>query len=257
MYNNRIIPALLLRDKKLVKSVKFDNHKYVGDPINAIKIFNEKEVDELLLFDITASKQNREPNYDYIAQLAGECFMPLCYGGGISNVNSAMKLFSLGIEKVSIQTAAINNPNLIKEIAERVGCQSVVVSVDIKKDFLGRYKLYSSAKNKTINKPWKKHIIDVIDAGAGEIVINSVDKDGTKSGLDLVLINEVSSMISIPMIAIGGVGSLDHIKQGIQLGASAVAAGAFFVFHGPHNAVLITYPNQNEINQIFCNGNQY
>lgn len=257
MYNNRIIPALLLRDKKLVKSVKFDNHKYVGDPINAIKIFNEKEVDELLLFDITASKQNREPNYDYIAQLAGECFMPLCYGGGISNADSAMRLFSLGVEKVSIQTAVIDNLNLIKEIAERVGSQSVVVSIDIKKDFLGRYKLYSSATNKTIDKPWKKYISDVIDAGAGEIVVNSVDKDGTKSGLNLALIKEVSSMISVPLIAIGGVGSLEHIKQGIQHGASAIAAGSFFVFHGPHKAVLITYPNQNEIIQIFGNGNQY
>jgi cyclase len=255
MYNNRIIPALLLRNKGLVKSVQFNNHTYVGDPINAIKIFNEKEVDELLLLDIMATKYNREPDYDFIEQLASECFMPLCYGGGIKNVDSAMRLFSLGVEKVSIQTAFFDNLDLVTDIAKRVGSQSVVVSIDIKKDFFGRYKLYSSATNKIIDKAWEKHIIDAIEAGAGEILINSVDRDGTRSGLDLSVIKKASSMITVPLIAMGGVGSLEHIKQGIQHGASAIAAGAFFVFYGPHRAVLISYPNQKEISQIFINEN--
>jgi cyclase len=247
MYKNRIIPALLLFENKLVKSVKFSNYKYVGDPINAIKIFNEKEVDELLLLDISASKQNKDPNYEYISQLAGECFMPLCYGGGIRNVDSAMRLFSLGVEKVSLQTSIIENLFLIRQISERVGNQSVVASIDLKKDFFGRYHLYSSASNKIINKPWKKHLLDVVESGAGEILVNLVNRDGTKSGLDLPLIKEISLMISVPFIAMGGVGSLEHINQGIQYGASAIAAGSFFVFHGPHNAVLITYPSQSDL----------
>jgi len=250
MLKHRVIPCLLLHNGGLVKTRKFGNPKYVGDPINAIRIFNDKEVDELMVLDITASRERREPNYALIEQFAGECFMPLCYGGGIRTVDHASRLFALGMEKVCLQTAALESPKLITAISERVGSQSVLVSVDVKKNWFGKYELYSAASGKTLPQSWMKFVRQAVAAGAGEVVLNAVDRDGTMQGMDLELIREASAALPVPLIAMGGAGSLADIKAALDAGASAVGAGAFFVFHGPHRAVLITYPRYHELETL-------
>jgi cyclase len=254
MLQHRVIPALLLRNNGLVKTTCFKDPKYVGDPINAIRIFNEKEVDELLLLDITASKDKREPNFEMIEQIAGECFMPLTYGGGVRTVEQAQRIYALGVEKICLQTFALENLGLVTEMARRFGSQSVVVSVDVKRNWLGKPHLYSSTKDSLIGADWIERTQRLVDAGAGEVLLNAVDKDGTLQGPDLLLIEHLSKAINVPLIAVGGVGSLSDIKAAVVAGASAVAAGAFFVFHGPHKAVLITYPKYAELEALFANG---
>ncbi len=246
MLRNRIIPCLLLENQKLVKTKQFKDSKYVGDPINAIKIFNEKEVDELIVLDICASKQNREPDFKFIENLASECFMPLCYGGGITKFEHAKTLFSIGVEKISIQNAAFNNLNFISELSDKFGRQAVVVSVDVKKNWIGNTVLHSQNTHKNTKVDWLEWIKIVTNAGAGEILLNSVDHDGMMNGLNLKVIKTATASINFPLIAIGGVGSNEHIIAGIEAGASAISAGSFFVFHGPHKAVLITYPQYEE-----------
>jgi cyclase len=250
MLKHRVIPCLLLRDGGLVKTTRFAKPKYVGDPVNAIRIFNEKEVDELIVLDITASREGREPDFALIERFAGECFMPLCYGGGISNVEQARRLFGIGVEKVCVQTAVLDDTRLIGEIAARFGSQAVIASIDVKKDFFGRHRLYGATAGKTRPVPWKDHLRRVVEAGAGEIVLNAVDRDGAMSGMDIPLIHEAAHAVGVPLIAMGGVGSLQDIKASTDAGASAVAAGAFFVFHGPHRAVLITYPNYRQLESL-------
>jgi cyclase len=248
----RVIPCLLLSGNGLVKTTNFANPKYVGDPINAIRIFNEKEVDELMIIDIKATYENRGPDFNLIEQLASECFMPLCYGGGIRDMNDVHTLFKLGIEKVAIQSAVFLNPSLINEIAGYYGQQAVVVSMDVKRNWLGAIKLFSHNKNINISsKNWREYVKYLENLGAGEILLNSVDKDGKMDGVDLELIAEVSKSINIPVVAIGGIGSLNDIKSAINAGASAVAAGSFFVFQGPHRAVLITYPKYKELQNLW------
>jgi len=251
MLTKRLIPCLLLSNGGLVKTTKFSEPKYVGDPINAIHIFNEKEVDELIVLDIKASKEKREPNYELIGKISGECFMPLCYGGGIRTIEQARHIFKLGVEKISIQTAAHENLNIVRQIAGEVGRQSVVASIDVLKTRLGKYRLYSASTGRISHISWLEYLKSVVDAGAGEIVLNAVNNDGMMKGMDLDMIQQASKNTNVPLIAIGGAGSLFHIKSAFESGANAVAAGAFFVFHGPHRAVLITYPGQNEINQLF------
>ena len=250
MLKHRVIPCLLLQNGGLVKTQKFANPKYVGDPVNAIRIFNEKEVDELLVIDIEASKTKREPDYDLIEQFAGECFMPLAYGGGITTVDQARRLFSVGVEKVAVQTSALANLELVTGITSRYGNQSVVVAVDIRKNLLGRYRLYSSATGKMLDQDWLLFLKMAVDAGAGEILLNAVDRDGVMGGVDLPLIKSAAAGCSVPLIAVGGVGSLADIKAAVDAGASAVAAGAFFVYHGPHRAVLITYPKYADLTAL-------
>jgi cyclase len=253
MLKHRVIPSLLLLNDGLVKTTRFKKPKYVGDPINAVRIFNEKEVDELMLLDIAASKNKREPNYEMVEQIAGECFMPLAYGGGVCSADQAQRIFSLGVEKVCIQTSAIQDLIVVEQIANRFGSQSVMVSVDIKKNWLGKYKLYSAAKGEILGQYWLDFMRQAIEAGAGEVVLNSVDRDGMMDGMDLQLIQEASTAANVPLIAVGGVGCLNDIKAAVAAGASAVAAGAFFVFHGPHRAVLITYPQYDELEFLFDN----
>ena len=250
MLNNRVIPCLLLKNGGLVKTQKFGNPKYVGDPVNAIRIFNEKEVDELLILDIDASKNGSGPNYNLISQFAGECFMPLTYGGGIHTVDQAKKLFAIGIEKVCLQTAVLKDLSIITEITKKFGSQSVVISVDIKKNWFGKYCIYSASDKKKLSMDLYTYISSVVSAGAGEIVVNFVDRDGMMNGMELAFISELSKIVSVPLIAMGGVGSLLHIKQAIQAGANAVAVGSFFVFHGPHRAVLITYPKYTQLTEL-------
>lgn len=250
MLKNRVIPILLIQKNRLVKSKQFKSNRYVGDPINAIKIFNDKEVDEIIVLDIEASRNKCGPNFELIEQVAGECFIPLCYGGGINKVEQARRLFEMGVEKICIQTAALNSLDLVSKIGLKHGRQSIVVSVDVKKNIFGKYKLYSSAYSKSLNMAYMDYIRDAVDAGAGEIIINSVDKDGMRNGLDLDLISEVSKAVKVPTIAVGGIGNLQHIKEGIKSGASAVGAGSFFVFYGPHEAVLITYPKYKDLEYL-------
>lgn len=250
MLKHRVIPCLLLKNNGLVKTLKFAKPKYVGDPINAIRIFNDKEVDELMVLDINASKQQSKLNYELIEEFASECFMPLCYGGGIRTVEQAQQIFALGVEKVCLQSAALDDLDIIRKIADRYGNQSIVVCVDIKKNWLGKKKLYAAARGKWASQDWRKFILSAVESGAGEIVINSVDQDGTLQGMDLDLIREASNTISVPVIAMGGIGNINDIKLAVDAGASAVAAGGFFVFHGPHRAVLITYPKYHELERL-------
>jgi cyclase len=250
MLRTRVIPCLLLQDGGLVKTSRFSAPKYVGDPINAIRIFNDKEVDELIVLDIGASRQGKAPDYDLIEQFAGECFMPLCYGGGIRTAEQAGQLFKLGVEKVALQSAAIDDPTLLESIAGAYGTQSLVASVDIKRNWRQRPLLYRAKTRKTEHGNWLEHLQDLVDAGAGEILLNAVDRDGIMRGMDIDLIREAASAISVPLIAVGGAGSLEDIGAAARAGASAVAAGAYFVFHGPHRAVLITYPRYQELEAI-------
>jgi cyclase len=251
LLKHRVIPALLLRGNGLVKTTRFKNPKYVGDPINAIRIFNEKEVDELMVLDISASKERREPNYELIEEFAGECFMPLSYGGGVRTVEQAKRIFAAGVEKICLQSAALEDPRLVRDLADRFGSQSIVVSVDIKRSWLGHPRVFSAAQNKAMPDDWLGLISILVEAGAGEVLLNSVDRDGTLSGPDSDLIRQASQSIDVPLIAVGGVSSLVDIKSAVDAGASAVAAGAFFVYHGPHRAVLITYPKYQELEQLF------
>jgi cyclase len=250
MLKHRVIPCLLLSNGRLVKTLKFAKPQYVGDPVNAIRIFNDKEVDELIVLDITASREHREPDYAMIERFAGECFMPLCYGGGIRTVEQAKRLSSLGVEKVCVQSAAYDDPALVTRIADHVGSQGIAVSLDIRRNWRGRPAIYRAATGSKESGPWIPLLQRMVEAGAGEIVLNAVDRDGTMTGMDLDLIREASSAVDVPLIAVGGAGSLADIKAAVEAGASAVAAGAFFVFHGPHRAVLITYPRYSELESL-------
>ncbi|WOD12589.1 AglZ/HisF2 family acetamidino modification protein [Pseudomonas sp. NyZ704] len=253
MYRSRIIPCLLIQNRGLVKTVKFKSPVYVGDPVNAIKIFNEKEVDELVLLDIKASELGVEPDYELIAEVAGECFMPVCYGGGIRNLEQAKRIFSSGIEKISLNSAAIEEPNLIRRIADIYGSQSVVVSIDCKKSIFGKYSVMTRSGTKNMKLDPAEWAVTVEGAGAGEIFLNSIDRDGTMRGYDIDLVKAVTSVVSIPVIACGGAGSLQDLVEPIDLaGASAVAAGSLFVFHGKRKAVLINYPSPVLTREIFA-----
>lgn len=244
MENVRVIPILLLKGMGLYKSIKFKDHKYVGDPINAIKIFNEKEVDELVFLDITASVEGREPNYDMLTDIASECFMPLCYGGGIKSLAQIEKILYCGVEKISINSQAFANSNLISQAAEKFGSSTIVVSMDVKKGFFSGQNVYTMAGTQNTKSSPIDYAKQMEDLGAGEILLNSIDQDGVMHGYDLDLIHAISSNVSIPVIACGGAGSINHFKQAVDKGASAVAAGSFFVFQGKHRAVLITYPDK-------------
>jgi len=251
MLHHRVIPVVLLSGNGLVKTMRFRNPKYIGDPVNVIRIFNEKEVDELMVLDIGATRENHEPNYDLIRQFAGECFMPLAYGGGVKNVDQAQRLFSCGVEKICLQTAALEDHSVVSSLASLFGSQSIVVSVDIKRGFLGKPELYASSRRRTLKINWLRKVKMLIDAGAGEVLLNAVDKDGMLLGPDLELIQQVSAISNVPLISIGGIASLDDIKAAVNAGANAVAASSFFIYHGPHRAVLIDYPRYCELESLF------
>jgi cyclase len=248
MLRHRVIPCLLLHNGGLVKTIRFREPKYVGDPINAVKIFNDKEVDELLLLDIDASKEKRGPNLELLSKINREAFMPLGYGGGISTVGQVRSVLNLGFEKVVLNTAALANPSLVTQASAECGSQSVAVCVNAKRGLTGRYSVYAHETGKTLSRDPGEYAAALEHLGAGEIVINSVDRDGTLAGYDLELIKRVTSSVKIPVVAMGGANSVEDLARAIKIGgASAVAAGAFFVFHGPHRAVLITYPAEGEM----------
>jgi cyclase len=239
----RVIPCLLLRGHGLVKTRKFKDPVYVGDPVNAVRIFSEKEVDELVILDIDASREGREPDYEFVAEIAGECFMPVAYGGGIQTLAQARKLIRCGIEKVVINSASIESTALIRAIADVFGGQAVVGSIDVRKTLLGGHRVFvRSGTIETKLKP-EDHAVSLEQAGAGEIFLTSIDRDGQMEGYDLELIKKVSSAVNVSVVACGGAGTVDHMRRAIgEGGASAVSAGSMFVFHGKHRAVLINYP---------------
>ena len=253
MLRSRIIPCLLIHNKGLVKTVNFKNPKYVGDPINAVKIFNEKEVDELIVLDIDATKENRGPNLKMIKSLANECRMPFCYGGGITTVEEAVKIISLGAEKVALSYSALNNISLCQEIGDVIGNQSVVVVLDVKKKkIFGGYDIYTHNGTKKSNWKLNDFIAKLEEIGIGEIVINSIDNDGVMKGYDLPLIESIRKKCSMPITAIGGAGSLQNIKDLIsKFKIIGAAAGSLFVFKGKYKAVLISYPNREERKPIY------
>jgi cyclase len=247
MLRPRIIPCLLVHDKGLVKSVHFKQHKYVGDPINAVRIFNEKEVDELMVIDIDATVENREPDYVMIERLAAECRMPLCYGGGVKTVEQAQKIFSLGVEKIAISSAVFDDLSLIQRMGEKVGTQSVVVVLDVKKKLLGGYEVYTHNGKKKTGKNPVEFAAELEKLGVGEIVINSIDQDGQMKGYDLDLIGKIREVITIPMTVLGGAGTLSDIGLLIKkFGIIGASAGSLFVFKGIYKAVLINYPTRAE-----------
>ena len=253
MLRSRIIPCLLVHNKGLVKTVNFKDPKYVGDPINAVRIFNEKEVDELMVLDIDATREKREPDLEMIKNLADECRMPFCYGGGITTVEQAKKIISLGAEKVALSNSALNNIELCKDIGNVIGNQSVVAVIDVKKKKLFKgYNVYSH--NGTSKSKWKlDDLIKKLELiGVGEIVINSIDNDGMMRGYDMYLVELIRKMCSMPITVLGGAGSLDDIKDMIsRFKIIGVAAGSLFVFKGKYKAVLINYPNRKERKYLY------
>lgn len=251
MLRPRIIPCLLLKGHGLVKTLRFREPRYIGDPVNSIRIFNDKEVDELIVLDITATIEGRKPDFGLISDLASETFMPIAYGGGITELSDVHKLISSGVEKVVINSKAVENSELIKIISSSIGSQSVVVSIDVNKNIFGKYKVFSHSGNKNTGLDpleWSR-VMETM--GAGELFINSIDRDGTMSGYDIELIRGISNAVNIPVIAAGGAGSLNDLKVVLRDGgASAAAAGSMFVFNGRHKAVLITYPTNEEIDYV-------
>lgn len=253
MLNPRVIPCLLVHNKGLVKTVRFNHPKYVGDPLNAVRIFNEKSVDELIVLDIDASVKKIEPDYSLIKNIAAECRMPICYGGGIKTVDQAKKIISLGVEKVALSSAAIINPKLVSDISREIGGQSVVIVLDVKKKiFTSKYEVWiNNARINTRKSPFQL-ASELEEAGAGEIVINSITCDGEMSGYDLDLAEKMRIAHHLPMTVLGGAGRLEDIGKLIsKLGIVGASAGSLFVFKGPYKAVLINYPNELEKNKLF------
>lgn len=250
----RVIPTLLLDGNGLVKTKKFSDPKYIGDPINAVKIFNDKEVDEIILIDIYATKRGSQPNYALIKEIASECFMPLAYGGGIHTVEQAETLFQSGIEKIILNSEIVINPSIITELSNKYGSQAIVISIDVKKNFFGKYSIY-------INNGKKNTKIDPVEfakrcenLGAGEIYLTSIDREGMMQGYDIEITKKIAKSINIPLIASGGAGNVIHMTEVVNEGfASAVTAGSLFVFHGKLRGVLINVPSKEIIEREIFN----
>jgi len=242
----RIIPCLLVKNGGLVKTVRFTSPKYVGDPINAVRIFNEKEVDELIVLDIDATVERREPDYRMIKNLAAECRMPLCYGGGVRTIEQGEQIIGMGVEKVALSTAAVNEPELVAKMAERIGSQSVVVVTDVKRGSkTGHYEIWTHNGTRPTGLVAETFAQEMEGLGAGEIVVNAIDNDGGMKGYDLDLISRIRQAITLPLTALGGAGSLKDISELIsRFGIVGAAAGSLFVFKGIYRAVLINYPNR-------------
>ena len=246
----RVIPVLIVSDGYLVKPVKFSGEKYIGDPINAVRIFNEKQVDELVVLDIDATPQGKGVNFSLIEDIANEAFMPVGYGGGVTTVADAKSIVSIGIEKVILNTIVDRSPTVVTEISQALGASSTVVSIDAKKRLTGGYETYVSHGR-------QKTGLGAVDAaqraqqlGAGEVILSSIDREGTFSGYDTKLLRSVSEAVDIPVIALGGASSVADLREGLAEGASAVAAGSMFVLNGKHRAVLITYPTPAEVRAL-------
>ena len=244
---HRVIPVLSLVGEDLVKTTKFKHPNYIGDPINALKIFNAKEVDELLLQDIRATRTGQSPKFEFIRDIVSEAFMPIAYGGGISNIEEIDQLFKNGVEKITLNSSAITDPNLVKLASDNYGSQSIVVSLDIKKNFFGHgYRVVSNSWKNKLESGLHDTLCKFEDLGAGEIIVNSIENDGCMSGIDIELIKLCSDKLSIPLVYVGGVGCKEDIVKSKQAGASATGVGSFFVYKGPRKAILISYCNPTE-----------
>jgi cyclase len=251
MLRSRVIPSLLLLNNALVKTTKFKNASYIGDPINTVRIFNELEVDELVFLDIAATNDQRLPNLQLLTEIANECFMPLGYGGGLNNFQTVKEIFSIGFEKVILNSICYEEPSFVTHISEHYGNQAVVASVDVKKNIWGKYEVFSHSGKKKIKKNLLEWVIELEKLGAGEILLTSIDKEGTWSGFDLNLIKQVTEVVNIPVIAHGGAGIIQHIGEAIQqANASAVALGSMVVYQQQGMGVLVNFPGEMELNRI-------
>jgi cyclase len=256
MLQPRIIPCLLVKNGGLVKTVQFGAPKYVGDPLNAVRIFNEKEVDELTVLDIDATAQGREPNYALIRDLAVECRMPLCYGGGVTTAEQIQKIIGLGVEKVAVSAAAVADPELLPRACERVGRQSIVVVLDVKK-VGSRYEVFTHNGTRPTGHEPAAFAARIEQLGAGEIVVNAIDRDGVMKGYDFELLNRVREAVTLPMTALGGAGSMQDVAGLIRrFGIVGAAAGSLFVFKGVYRAVLISYPNRADKDALIAQARQ-
>lgn len=252
MIPSRVIPCLLLRNHGLVKTVRFKEPTYLGDPINVVRIFNDKEVDELVFLDITATPEGKEPPFDLLARIASQCFMPLCYGGGVRTIEQMMALFTLGIEKVAVNSHAVERAAFVREAADRVGSQSVIVSIDVKRSWLGRYEVVTHGGRRKTGLDPVRWAEEMQRQGAGELLLTSVDRDGTMEGYDLDLVRRVTAAVDIPVVACGGARTIADLHAAVaEGGASAAGAGSMFVFQGPHRAVLISYPSRAELDSLY------
>lgn len=251
MLRTRVIPCLLLKNESLVKTVKFKEYNYIGDPINTVRIFNELEVDELMFLDIFASKENRKINFKLLQDIANECFMPLSYGGNIKSLEDAKKIFEIGFEKVVINSNAFNNLKLIEEIAKYFGNQSIVGSIDVKKSFWGEQRVYPHHGRKKQNSDivgWAKQLEE---AGAGELLITSIDKEGSWEGYDIELLKSITDNVRVPVIANGGCGRIEHIKVAVsQANVSACAVGSMVLYQKKGMGVLVNFPNKKALEEI-------
>jgi cyclase len=251
MLKTRIMPCLLFSNGRLVKTIQFKNPAYIGDPVNAIKIYNEKEVDELILLDITATIEGRKPNFAFLSEVANECFMPLAYGGGVRDLDDIKRIFGLGIEKVAINSYAVENPAFIEKTATIFGSQSILLSLDVKKNLFGKYGVYIQGGRKGTSHDPVAWAVEAERLGAGEILLNSIDQDGTMEGYDIKLIKKVTDAVHIPVIACGGAGKLHDFKAAVaEGGASAVAAGSMVVYQGKNKGVLINFPSRADLKNI-------
>jgi imidazole glycerol-phosphate synthase subunit HisF len=251
MFRPRVIPVLLLKNLGLVKSVQFKDYRYIGDPINAVKIFNDLKAGELVFLDITASKENKLISLDFVKNVGDEANMPFSVGGGIKTIDDIRKILNSGAEKVVINTSACENPGFIREAADAFGSSTIVVCIDVKKKLFGGYQVYTLEGQKNTGKNPVEYAKQVEEMGAGEIILQSVDKDGTMEGYDIDLVRMVSESVTIPVVALGGAGSFVHFRDAVSKGlASAVSAGSMFIYHGPRRAVLINFPTQEELKQL-------
>lgn len=256
MLRHRVIPCLLVQNRGLVKTRAFKNGVYVGDPINAIRIFNDKEVDELVLLDIGSTREGREPDFDMVAEIASECFMPLAYGGGVSRIEHFHQLLRLGVEKVIVNTELFTQKSLIVEAVATFGSQAVIASIDVKRKLFGHREVLIQSGTKSTGFNPLEYAVRAEELGVGEILLTSIDHEGSMGGYDLPLIKQISEAVSIPVIASGGAGSIDHFRQAVEAGASAVSAGSMFVFYGKHKAVLISYPDYTALENALTESKQ-
>jgi cyclase len=248
----RVIPVLLLRDGQLYKTVRFGSPTYVGDPRIAVKIFNDRGCDELILLDIMASRMRKSPDFKLIEEIVTESFMPVAYGGGIRSVDEARSLFSLGVEKVVLNTSALTDPGLVSAVSTLAGASSTVVSIDVRRDWMRRRRVYATCGTRVTHREpvdWAK---EAVLRGAGEILVNAIERDGKMQGYDVALIKDVATAVDVPVIALGGAGKAEDLRAAVDAGADASAAGSLFVFQGPQRAVLINYPDEAELDALFA-----
>ena len=251
MLMTRVMPCLLLKNGSLVKTVKFKDPGYIGDPINAIRIFNEKEVDELIFLDISATVEKRQPPFKVLSEIASECFMPVTYGGGVRDVETIRQILSLGIEKVAINSHAVENPDFVRAAAEKFGSSTIVVSMDVRRKMFGKYEVVIHGGRKSTGRDPVEFASAMEKLGAGEILLTAVDRDGTQEGYDVELVKSVTSTVGIPVVACGGAGKIEDFRVAVKEGgASACAAGSMVVYFGRNRAVLITFPEREKLEAI-------